>query len=221
MKQPFSTQAVLFDLDGTLLDTANDLGETLNYLLAKHHLPLVERSAYRPVASDGAKGLLTLGFKEKLDSLNFEQLRDEFLSYYEQNIAVHTCLYPEVAELIQHLEQQNIPWGIVTNKPEYLTLLLLPHFPEFKHCQTIVGGDTLTKRKPDPAPLFHACQQMNVDPKHTLYVGDAPRDIEAGNAADMTTIIAQWGYIKNPEECVTWLSDFSCKTPLKIKALIK
>lgn len=219
--QSLTTQAVLFDLDGTLLDTANDLGESLNYLLAKYGLPLVDRSAYRPVASDGAKALLELGFKNKISAFDFDQLRQEFLTHYEQNIALHTEIYSGVIELIEYLQQHNIAWGIVTNKPEGLTLKLLPNFPEFDQCQVIVGGDTLTTRKPDPEPLLHACQQMNVDPKHTLYVGDAPRDIEAGNAANMTTIIAQWGYIINPNECKNWLSDFSCQLPLEIKALIK
>ncbi|GAA5137142.1 HAD family hydrolase [Thalassotalea piscium] len=218
---PSATQAVLFDLDGTLLDTANDLGAALNHLLLQNNLPLVERSAYRPVASDGAKGLLELGFKDKLSAFNFQELRQQFLSYYENNIATHTSIYSGVIELIEYLKQHNITWGIVTNKPEDLTLKLLPNFPEFNDCQVIIGGDTLAKRKPDPEPLLHACKEMNVDPKHTLYVGDAPRDIEAGNAANMTTVIAQWGYINNLSDCNNWLSDFSCKSPLEIKALIK
>ncbi|GHE90478.1 HAD family hydrolase [Thalassotalea profundi] len=221
MPSSLTTQAVLFDLDGTLLDTANDLGESLNYVLTQYDLPIIKRASYRPIASDGAKGLLELGFKDKLSSYNFDQLRHEFLTYYEQNIAENTEIYSGVIELIQYLEANDIAWGIVTNKPENLTLKLLPSFPEFNQCQVIVGGDTLSKRKPDPEPLLHACQQINVDPKHTLYVGDAPRDIEAGNAANMTTIIAQWGYILNPEECAQWASDFSCESPLEIKALIK
>lgn len=219
--QSLTTQAVLFDLDGTLLDTANDLGESLNHVLAKYGLPLVERSAYRPIASDGAKGLLELGFKDKLSSFDFDQLRQEFLTHYEQNIALHTEIYSGVIELIEYLQQHNIAWGIVTNKPEGLTLKLLPNFPEFVQCQVIVGGDTLATRKPDPEPLLYACKQMEVDPKHTLYVGDAPRDIAAGNAADMITIIAKWGYIIDPDDCKHWLSDFSCDSPLEIKALIK
>lgn len=221
MTSTFTTQAVLFDLDGTLLDTANDLGETLNHILKENGFPVVSKAQYRPIASDGAKGLLELGFKEQLSSFDFMQLRQEFLAYYEQNIAAHTHLYTGIVELLTYLEANNIPWGIVTNKPEYLTLKLLPYFPEFKQCQVIVGGDTLPQRKPAPEPLLYACEQMKVDPKKTLYIGDAPRDIEAGNSANMTTIIALWGYIKNRSDCDCWLGDFSCESPLDIKALIK
>jgi len=202
-------EAVLFDLDGTLLDTANDLGEALNYVLKKHGLATVARELYRPVASDGAKGLLELGFGDTLGNFDYEQLRVEFLEYYQNNIAVHTCFYPGIKTLITTLNSNNIPWGVVTNKPEYLTLILLPYFNEFKQCQSIIGGDTLSKRKPDPEPLLFACKQMSVDAKHCIYVGDAQRDIEAGNRAQMTTIIAQWGYILDKQSTNHWQADFS------------
>jgi phosphoglycolate phosphatase len=196
--------AVLFDLDGTLLDTANDLGEALNYVLKKHNFPSVAREHYRPVASDGAKGLLELGFGEQLNEFNYDELRREFLDYYQENIAVHTCLYPGISELLTNLNELNIPWGVVTNKPEELTTLLLPSFDEFKACRVMVGGDTLKERKPHPAPLLHACKKLLVHATECIYVGDAPRDIEAGNRAQMYTIIAKWGYILATEECNLW-----------------
>lgn len=200
--------AVLFDLDGTLLDTANDLGEALNYVLNKYNLPLIDREIYRPVASDGAKGLLELGFKAQLSQFNYEQLRQEFLTYYQENIAKHTCLYPGVNALLAKLNSHDVPWGVVTNKPEGLTKILLPYFPEFEQCAVLVGGDTLLTRKPDPEPLYFACKQINVDANTCVYVGDAKRDIEAGNSANMQTIIAGWGYIKSTDNIQLWQADF-------------
>jgi len=202
-----SIEAVLFDLDGTLLDTANDLGETLNYLLKKYDFPLIPAEKYRPVASDGAKGLLELGFKEALSQFDYETLRQEFLTHYQTNIAQYTCLYPGVSEFLNQLNEHKIPWGVVTNKPEGLTRLLLPYFKEFKQCGVLIGGDTLATRKPDPEPLIHACQHLNVKPNKCLYIGDALRDIEAGNSAQMTTIIAQWGYIKATDNISLWKAD--------------
>ncbi|MEW6982729.1 HAD family hydrolase [Colwelliaceae bacterium 6471] len=212
--------AVLFDLDGTLLDTANDLGEALNYVLTKHNQPIIAREKYRPVASDGAKGLLELGFGEQLKNFSYEQLRQEFLDYYQENIAVHTCLYPGVEPLLTRLNEQNIPWGIVTNKPENLTYQLMPHFQIFEHSQAIVGGDTIKQRKPHPAPLIHACQLMNIDAKQCLYIGDAPRDIEAGNSANMYSIVALWGYILDQQSCLSWQANALAKTPEDICTFI-
>lgn len=211
-----NAQAVLFDLDGTLLDTANDLGEALNFVLGKYNLPKVAREVYRPVASDGALGLLTLGFASQLKEYDYDVLRAEFLDFYQANIAHETCLYPGVSQLLSTLQSQNIPWGIVTNKPEGLTKQLLPSFPELNKCAVMVGGDTLTTRKPDPEPLFYACEAMNVDPKHCLYIGDALRDIEAGNHAGMKTLVAQWGYIKSTDNIEQWQADFIIKTPQEL-----
>lgn len=207
---------VLFDLDGTLLDTANDLGEALNYVLQQHNMPTVAREKYRPIASDGAKGLLTLGFGDKLSLYDFDSLRQEFLDYYQENIAVHTCLYPGISELLCALNEQQTPWGIVTNKPEGLTKLLLPFFDDLNQCKTMVAGDTLAQRKPHPAPLFYACEQLSIQANKCIYVGDAPRDIEAGNRADMYTIIAKWGYILDHSLCASWQADLMVEKPLDI-----
>jgi len=213
--------AVLFDLDGTLLDTANDLGEALNYVLRKHGLPEVTRERYRPIASDGALGLLTLGFADTLKDFSYEQLRAEFLAYYEENIAVHTCLYPQVSELLSTLDSKKIPWGIVTNKPEGLTRKLLPHYPQFRQCLSLIGGDTLANRKPHPEPILKACQEISVASEQCLYVGDALRDIQAGNNANATTVIAKWGYILASEDCTIWQADHHAETPSDVLSFIK
>jgi len=211
---------VLFDLDGTLLDTANDLGEALNYVLRKYGLAEVARENYRPIASDGALGLLTLGFAEQLENYDYEQLRAEFLAYYQENIAVHTCLYPGVSELLSALNKQNIPWGIVTNKPEGLTRQLLPNYPEFEKCLSLIGGDSLANRKPHPEPMIKACEEISVASEHCLYVGDALRDIQAGNNANSTTVIAKWGYILANEDCASWQADHHAESPLEVLTLI-
>ncbi|GHF93269.1 HAD family hydrolase [Thalassotalea marina] len=218
--QSKSIKAVLFDLDGTLLDTADDLGSALNHVLEQHNLPTVTPEAYRPIASNGAKGLLELGFAEQLSKFNFDQLREQFLDYYQNNIAQKTSLYGGVPALLETLNSNNIAWGVVTNKPEYLTTLLLPYFDEFTASQIMVGGDTLTQRKPHPAPLLYAAQAISIAPEQCLYVGDALRDIEAGNAANMTTVIAEWGYIKEDENLSLWQADFSCKKPQEILSFI-
>jgi len=213
--------SVLFDLDGTLLDTADDLGAALNHVLSHYGKTLVAAKDYRPIASDGALGLLNLGFGETIKQYDYELLRQQFLNYYEENIAVHTRLYPGVAVLLQTLEAKNIPWGIITNKPEGLTKQLLPHYPEFVSCAVMVGGDTLTKRKPEPEPILHACEQINVNNVHCFYVGDALRDIQAGNSALMKTFVANWGYILADEDCQTWQADHIIDSPTDLLAFIK
>jgi 2-phosphoglycolate phosphatase len=200
-------QAVLFDLDGTVLDTANDLGAALNYMLDKYQRPQIAASLFRPVASDGVKGLLELGFAAELAHFDFDLLRAEFLDYYRNNLAQHSCFYPDMELFLSALNAKAIPWGIVTNKPIGLTMQLLPSFSAFEHCQVVVGGDSLPERKPHPAPLFFACEALQVAPQHCVYVGDAQRDITAGNAAGMETIVAQWGYISDQQQCKQWQAD--------------
>lgn len=213
-------KAVLFDLDGTLLDTANDLGAALNFVLSKYKQAKVTPEFFRPIASDGAKGLLELGFGEQITKFDYEKLRLEFLDYYQKNIAVHTLVYPGVEQLLQKLNQHNIPWGVVTNKPIGLTKELLPFFDIFSQCKTVIGGDSLAQRKPHPAPLLKACLDLNIKADECIYVGDAPRDIEAGNAANMYTIIAQWGYIIDINNCLTWQADKIANSPEEISELI-
>ncbi|QOL24784.1 HAD-IA family hydrolase [Thalassotalea sp. LPB0316] len=213
-------EAVLFDLDGTILDTADDLGAALNFVLTQYQLPLVAPNDYRPVASDGALGLLRLGFGDLLDNYDYEQLRAEFLEYYQQNIATHTKIYAGLEDTLQSLSQAAIPWGIITNKPIGLTNELLPHFPLLADSAINLGGDSLAKKKPDPLPMHVACQALNVKPENCLYIGDAPRDIEAGNAANMTTVIAGWGYILDHAKCNQWHADIFAKTTEDLHQII-
>ena len=212
--------SILFDLDGTLLDTADDLGAALNHVLALYDKASISAKHYRPIASDGALGLLNLGFGDDIIHYDYEHLRQQFLSYYQENIAVHTKLYDGVADLLASIEAQNIAWGIVTNKPQNLTEKLLPAFAEFKQCAVMVAGDTLPQRKPDPAPILYACQQLHVDAKKSFYIGDALRDIEAGNRAQMTTFVAKWGYIHANENCQRWQADHIIVSPTDLMAFL-
>ncbi|WP_016955923.1 HAD family hydrolase [Catenovulum agarivorans] len=214
-------QGILFDLDGTLLDTAKDLGETLNYVLSTLDMPSVSYEQYRPVASHGALGLLKLGLGENWQSYEVEKLRGIFLDYYLNNISTHTDFFAGMADTLEMLNQQNILWGVVTNKPAFLTDVLLTKYPEFKHSKINVSGDTLKVRKPDPQPLFHACKHMQIDPQQTWYVGDAFRDIEAGNRAGMQTFIANWGYTQDELPVEEWQADFIIEQPSDLVSIIK
>ena len=209
-------KGVLFDLDGTLLDTADDLGATLNHLCAKYGFAPVTEPEYRMYASDGVYPLLDLGFKEQLKDFDKEQLRAEFLDYYLQNIAEHTKAYPGIFDLLNTIESAQIPWGIVTNKPGFLTTPLLKQFSQFSKSQSNISGVTLAHSKPHPAPMLKASQEIGIAPEHIWYFGDAKRDIDAGKAANMTTVIAKWGYIRADEDLNSWGADHSIENPLQI-----
>lgn len=210
---PSKPNAVLFDLDGTLLDTAKDLGNALNQILKQLERPQVSYDTYRNIASDGAKGMLELGFGEDLKKFDFARLRQQFLDYYENNICVDTDYFVGVEELLNGLNQHNIPWGIVTNKPEFLTLQLVRYFPLLQNCAVIVSGDTLPERKPHPLPLLYAEQKLDVSSNNTWYIGDAERDIQAANAANMVSVIAQYGYIADIEQSQQWRAKLNIQTP--------
>lgn len=217
---PMKVSGVLFDLDGTILDTAGDLGGALNKVLANHQLPTLTEQVYRPVVSDGAKGLLTLGFGDKLHSYDYDALRAELLEYYDAHIAEHTHLYQHMGQFLSLLDSRSIPWGIVTNKPEGLSLKLVPNFPELNSSKVLVGGDSLTNNKPHPEPMFYAANALNVPANECLYIGDAPRDVEAGNAANMYTVAALWGYISDKSVCKQWGADFLADSPADLHQLI-
>lgn len=210
LKKP---NAILFDLDGTLLDTAKDLGNALNQILKSLGRPLVGHDTYRNIASDGAKGMLELGFGEDLKNFNFDELRQQFLDYYENNICVDTDYFVGVENLLLTLNQNNIPWGIVTNKPEFLTLRLVTSFPLLENCAVIISGDTLEKRKPHPLPLLHAEEKFALVSSNTWYIGDAERDIQSANAANMISVIAQYGYISDIQQTEQWNADLSINNP--------
>jgi phosphoglycolate phosphatase len=213
-------QAVLFDLDGTFADTAPDLADALNKTLLAHNAEPLPFDAIRPVVSHGGKALIELGFNINEKDTRFEGLRRELLNYYEQDLVKHTQVFPGLLECVAELVTQRIKWGIVTNKPAWLTnplveSLMLAHSP----C-CVVSGDTVQERKPHPAPLLHACQLCNVDETNTIYVGDAERDIIAGRRAGMYTVIARYGYLSQTDQPDTWQADAQIHHPHELMPLV-
>jgi len=195
--------ALLLDLDGTLLDTAPDMGGALNLLRAEHDLEPLPAATIRPVVSHGAMRLVALGFPEAAGD-DFETLRLRFLELYAANLAVGTRLFPGFDAVLDRLEAQGLPWGIVTNKPGWLTDPLLAALGLDRRAACAVSGDTLAERKPHPLPLLHAARLLRVEPERCVYVGDAERDIQAGRAAGMTTVVAAYGYISADEDPRQW-----------------
>ncbi len=205
--------AVLFDLDGTLADTAPDLGGALNALLRKKGLPEKEPERLRPYAGHGAAALLD--FAVGIDSAHpdFPQWRQEYLTEYERCFHRDTVLFDGVKELLNHLYQQNITWGIITNKPKKFTEPLIPHLQFPMPPAVVVSGDTCSEAKPSVLPMQYACRQIDIPPEHCLYIGDAERDIQAGRNAGMKTALASWGYLSDEDNTEQWGADFILNVP--------
>ena len=211
--------AVLFDLDGTLLDTAPDLGAAANHVLAQIGKAPLSDFVIRQTASDGALALIKAGLSEiEQAEHDLTILRQQLLDHYAQHLYVGTRPYDGMVELITWLNSRAIPWGVVTNKPAFLTDPLLALVTELPNCAVAVSADTLPLRKPHPEPLWHACEQIGVAAKECLYVGDHIRDIEAGRNAGMTTAIAAWGYIAENERLTDWSADVEMADPHSLLA---
>ncbi|MFZ5723257.1 MAG: phosphoglycolate phosphatase [Pseudomonadota bacterium] len=211
MKPPLSASpwnGVLFDLDGTLLDTAPDFIVVLNNMLTDRGRAPLPAQDIRAVVSNGARALVALGFGGKPGEAEFDALNVELRDRYAQHLAVHTRLFPGLENLLRKLEAQGIPWGIVTNKPSIYTLPLLDALQLRTRCASIVCPDQVTHTKPHPEPMYKACAEMNVEPARCVYVGDHERDIAAGRNAGMQTVVAGWGYIGPDEHPRDWQPDF-------------
>jgi len=197
-------KTVLFDLDGTLLDTAPDMTNALNCLLEEEGKQPLSHEFCRDHVSHGSIAMVTLGFGDQQDTVEFERRRQRFLDLYEKNLCVDTKLFDGMDKTLSFLEENAIHWGVVTNKPAYLTNPLLEALDLTKRACSIVSGDTISQRKPDPAPLYLAANQCGCLATECLYVGDAERDIEAGNRANMITLLASYGYIDQLQTPVRW-----------------
>ncbi len=190
-------KAVLFDLDGTLLDTAPDLIGSLNYLRTAEGLPVVEVAGYRHFVSRGALGLISAGMPESSEEI-YERRKSDFLSHYEQNIYKKTRPFEGVGNLLNELDRRAVPWGVITNKMEYLTLPLLKAANLLHRSACVICGDTLQQSKPHPAPILLGCEILGANCTETLMVGDDLRDLQAGHAAGTRTALATYGYL-DPE----------------------
>lgn len=199
-----TVQAVLFDLDGTLVDTAPDLGHALNLQRGLHGLPPLADEIIRPQASHGARGLLMLGFGINPEDSGFNPMRQEFLQLYANNLCRHSRLFDGMTELLAELESRKLPWGVVTNKPASFTEPLLSLLDLAKRAACIVSGDTCPEPKPHPGPLLFACQQIGLNASSCLYVGDAERDVVAARNAGMPCVVAHYGYIGENDDPQAW-----------------
>ena len=205
----FAPQAVFFDLDGTLVDTAPDFVRVLNAIRVRHGRSVLPYDTVRAVVSAGARAMVQTGFPEYgLESPEFLALRNEFLELYAQELAVESRLFDGMTAVLEVLEGRRIPWGIVTNKPRVYSEPLLAGLALDRRCGVLVCPDDVSRTKPDPEPMLLACRTLAVEPSRTVYVGDHVRDIEAGRNAGMPTIAAAWGYIAPGESADDWRADF-------------
>ncbi len=198
---------VFFDLDGTLVDTAPDLAYALNRLLLEEGEDPLSFNAIRAVASHGSAGLLGLGFGIKPASARFNTLQQRFIQHYLDNITRESALFDGMENIIDDLDMKGTRWGVITNKPGFLTQPLLAGLKLGSRASCIVSGDTTANSKPHPEPMLHACKLISADPSNCVYIGDAERDIEAGRNANMHTIVAGYGYLGADDNPETWQAD--------------
>ncbi len=213
-------EGVFFDLDGTLADTAPDLVAAANRLLIANQRAPMAYEILRPMASAGARGLVQKSFGIGPDHPEFITLRDCFLNFYEEALLVHSKLYEGMEALLQELDAQKIPWGIVTNKQQRFTQPLTEQMGLFKRAHCVVSGDTTSHSKPHPEPILHAARLAKVDPGRAIYIGDDIRDIVSGKAAGMQTAAALYGYCGCEEPPHAWGADYLIHRPQDLRQIL-
>ena len=211
---------VLFDLDGTLIDTAPDMANALNILLEEEGYEPLDFSHIRPVVSNGSAALVQLGFPDLNDEPDIKRLKKRYLKIYEDRLCVDSVLFPGMQQLIEHIENRQMRWGVVTNKPGWLSEPLMLALGLAERAACIISGDTTKNRKPHPEPMYLACKQANSQPENCVYIGDAQRDIQAGTNAGMRTVVANYGYIGDWESIADWGADFTINKPEEIIDLL-
>ncbi|MGQ0700438.1 MAG: phosphoglycolate phosphatase [Panacagrimonas sp.] len=219
MKRHIRAKAWLFDLDGTLVDTAPDLGHAANLVRAECGLPPLPLIDYRPEASSGARGLLRIALGTTPDHPDYPIRRDSFLAHYRANLSRATKPFPGIAELLLALELKGLRWGLVTNKPGWLTQPLMFDLGLASRAACIVSGDSTPKPKPAPDPLLLACKQLDLKPGECVYVGDDQRDIESARAAKMPSVAAGWGYMGSTA-VADWGADYFAPMVADLRGLL-
>jgi phosphoglycolate phosphatase len=214
--QPGRYKAVFFDLDGTLVDTAPDLAYSLNLCLERHGRAALAFERIRPQVSHGTDALLQTGFQLNPSDPSYAELRAQLLALYQANLSRASRLFEGMEALLQQLERRAIPWGLITNKPAFLTEPLAADLGLDRRALCILSGDSLPQCKPHPEPIRHACRLAGVPPAEAIYVGDAERDIQAARAAGSLSLAAAWGYLGENDRIQDWQADAIIQTPLEI-----
>jgi N-acetyl-D-muramate 6-phosphate phosphatase len=209
-------RTVLFDLDGTLIDTAPDMAYALNKTLEQENRSPLPFNIIRNQVSHGSSALIRLGFPDVTSETDHEQLKQRFLDIYQGNLHLDSCLFPGMAAVLAYIENQGMNWGVVTNKPGWLTNPLMESLGLLHRSATTISGDTTDQRKPHPKPMLIACEEAGSNPASCLYIGDAERDISAGKAALMKTLVAKYGYIDEQQNPETWGADGMIEEPRDI-----
>lgn len=215
-----NVQAVLFDLDGTLIDSAPDLGAAVDKMRVARGMSSLPLSHYRPMAGAGARGMIALAFGWTPDHPDYEQLKEEFFVNYESCMTERTFAFEGVAQLIQELVDLKMPWGVVTNKSKRFAEPLTQAMPLFASAAVVISGDTTPHAKPHPAPLLEAAKRLGVDPTACVYVGDDERDIVAGHAAQMKTVAATYGYLGAQADVQRWQAHAQIDSPEQLLELL-
>jgi len=220
MKKFAGITAVLFDLDGTLVDSAPDLAGAADAMRLKRGLPSLDYAKYRPLCGAGARGMLQVSFGMGPDHADYEVMREEFFANYQACMLDKTHAFDGVPSLIETLQAQGLQWGVVTNKSERFALPLTAAMPLFNGAGTVVCGDTTPFSKPHPEPLLEAARRLGVAPTSCLYVGDDERDIVAGKAAGMATVAATYGYLGSASDVAAWQADRQINSPTALLQLL-
>lgn len=216
-----NVKAVLFDLDGTLIDSAPDLGAAADKMRVDRGLPSLPLEQYRPMAGAGARGMLGIAFGMTPEHPDFAAMREEFFVNYENCMTQRTYVFDGIPELISQLCARGLAWGVVTNKSMRFTGPLTQSMGLFETAAAVVGGDSTPHAKPHPEPLLEAARQLNLDPERCLYVGDDERDVVAGRAAGMGTVAATYGYLGSNANTQLWGAHAHIHSPLELLALLK
>jgi 2-phosphoglycolate phosphatase len=216
-----NARAVLFDLDGTLIDSAPDLGAAADRMRVARGLPSLPLERYRPMAGAGARGMLGVAFGMTPEHPDYEAMREEFFANYERAMTERTYVFPGIERLLASLLELGLTWGVVTNKSMRFTGPLTREMALFATAGAIVGGDSTPHSKPHPAPLFEAARQLGVEPAQCIYVGDDERDVIAGRAAGMPTVAATYGYLGSNADTQLWGANARIDAPMDLLALLK
>ncbi len=214
-------QAVLFDLDGTLIDSASDLGSAADGMRVRRGMASLPLELYRPHAGSGARGMLRVAFDIAPDHADYPALKEEFFCAYEACMTERTRPFDGVPDLLSRLVSAGMPWGVVTNKSQRFSVPLARSMPLFDAASVLISGDTTPHSKPHPEPLLEAARRLGLAPGQCIYVGDDERDIQAGRAAGMQTVAARYGYLGFGADVASWQADAEVSSPLQLLKLLQ